>query len=1047
MEWTAEQRKAIDERGKNIIVSASAGSGKTTVMVERILSLVREGASLDRMLISTFTKSSAADMREKMYNSLSAQSENEHIRKQLEILPQADITNLHSWYQRIIKKYFYALGIDPAFEILEEDESNAVLCACLDEVIEKNLANGNEEFLKLYESLRTSRKDSSLRNYILRIYRFSMTRSDPDEWLSKSFETDPKKPFEILKKEYSEKKETLSRSVENLSTLIAEAGFKRNFQATTELRDYLDSKTDTLTKLSGKIPEEFTDLNDMFVELKASVVKWRNSFDELKTLPTECALSFKTELVRLVLELKNNYIEEKISRSLMDFNDLEHICEKLLTSSVGETIIDSYDYVFVDEYQDINPLQEKILNCLAKKSEMFYVGDIKQSIYAFRGCEPAIFLDRYERYKRGEGGIGIDFNDNFRSCREITDFCNSVMASRMTKTFGGIDYEKEAMLKSSRKEKGEVSAYMFTSETKENAEEQREEKKIYNIADDDMRKNTVPEAVAAANYILNLVEKKVEFGDIAVLARGVSESVNELKKELSARGIPYVSSGESSFCNRGEIMPVISFMKTLNNFRDEINLVAVMRSVFGGFSDEELAQTALLPGANFYEKTLNYSASGIGKKLKEFGDKLKEYYEYSRFHTIYETVNKLIYEHNYFKYLFASGDIEAPEVLNAFLEHLSGCKYAVSLNEYLTYIENSSPVYEPAEKSDAVKIMTVHKSKGLEFPHVVYYNVSHSFSKKDYILPLIIDDEGLHLKNWNEETHKIEDTIDWRMAQSRMKKRRCEEELRLLYVALTRAKDSLAIFGMKKKDIEIKITAECSSALDFLSPTVDSVTREFTLREIASEAKRVLLLQTREGEDAAELRQRWESNRHSDRHERKSYVTKISEGTDSRQKLKNSASKTEFSGSEAALLKGTLYHEFMENLDFSGDFAEQWQAFPADKRVLADAEEIRVAFDTIRELTSGKSYLKELPFTYNAPAEYVGGSSGTVIVQGVIDLLIDNGDSFTVVDYKTTRGENILNEAYKTQLKIYSEAVEKVLGKKVKSKYIYSFKLKRLFEI
>ncbi len=1051
MNWTNEQKRAIELRDKNIIVSASAGSGKTTVMVERILSIVKEGADLERMLISTFTKSSAADMREKMYNSLGKIAGTDaHIKRQMEILPQADITNLHSWYQRIIKKYFYYMGIDPSFDILEEGESKIVLSGILDDIIQENLLAGEESFCNLYEKLYTSRNDDTLRKTVQSIYSFAMTRDDPDFWLEHAADSDPEKWKEILLENFSKQQKRLLDRLEELDLKTRQAKFERNYKYIEELKSFLNLQIPTLTIPRGNVSGEFADINEEFKIIKKAAQSLVGEYISSRTMPVECTSGFKTELVRLTKELKERYEAEKADRSLMDFDDLEHGVAKLLdTQGIREEIINSYDYVFVDEYQDINPLQERILNCLAERSLMFYVGDIKQSIYAFRGCEPNIFLERYRKYKSGIGGEAIDFNVNFRSGEVITDFCNGVMSKLMTVDFGGTDYASEAMLKSIRPSEGEVSAFIS-----EKPEEEETENEIYDILQDSKRHLGTSQADCAADYVLSLIEGGADFGDIAVLIRQNSAQVGYLKSCFEARGIPYISLDEETFGSRREIMPIISFLKLLNNFRDEMSLIAVMKSVFGGFTDSELAEIALSEGENFYAKTCNFSLPNVGEKLAAFRKKIEEYYEYSRFFSIYDTVNKLVYEHDYFKYLFASPDPNAPEVLNAFLEHLSDCKYIGSVYEYLNYIKSSSPAFNPPNRTNAVNIMTIHKSKGLEFPHVLFFDTSHQYLKTDYTKDIMFDELGLHLKEWDEENRQKNPTLDWFVASQNQKKRQREEELRLIYVALTRAKNSLAIFGEKGKrnktngdtTTDAKDPVDKNSPLDFIYFAITAVEKPVICEEVTKKEDSLILLKS-EGALAQELRKRMSFTSPYSRHERKSYVTKIAEATSPIELHRPDFTDSEFSGSESALLKGTAYHEFMEKADFTLPFESQWEKVPEEKRALVDKDLISVAFDEIRKMTSGKSFYRELPFTYNASASYVGGDTGDVLIQGVIDLLIEDDDGFVVVDYKTTRPENVINDVYKTQLDIYSQAVEKVLKKPVKDRYIYSFRLKKCIKI
>ena len=406
MNFTEEQKKVITTRGGNLLVSASAGSGKTTVMIERILSLLLDdGVSLENMVICTFTRAAAADMREKLQTVLmeKANENNEIAQRQLALLPTAEISTLHSWCQRLIKMYFYAIGADPAFELLDENEALSLKNEAVGEAIADEMGNPSEDFSLLYEIMESRRSDAPLRKLITKIYEFSRAQENPDEFLSVcAFEgaMHPRKCKSAMEEELKLINERYLVRAKELLEETSRAGFTRNEVPLTNFCEFLEGNINAGSSTpTGRIPPDMDELNEKFKKLKADYANATKGFDEFNFLPDpKLNLNLVKVLVDLTKSMAKKYEEKKKKKAKLDYSDLEHLAKKLLQSDTMAEISQKYKYLFVDEYQDINPLQESMI-ALLKDVTVFAVGDVKQSIYAFRMCEPGIFLKKYNGYR------------------------------------------------------------------------------------------------------------------------------------------------------------------------------------------------------------------------------------------------------------------------------------------------------------------------------------------------------------------------------------------------------------------------------------------------------------------------------------------------------------------------------------------------------------------------------------------------------------------------------------------------------------------------
>lgn len=567
MKFSERQLAVINADGADVLVSASAGSGKTTVMIERVLRLIAEGAQLKRMVICTFTRAAAADMREKLLTALTARANQPNCLNALKQLPQAEICTLHSFCVKLARAYFYAIELEPSFEILG-DGDGALLSACLDEVIDS--ASG-DDFERLYEIMLSSRKDKAFRKALLKLYSFAAAMPRPREWLSGCLDGygDETKARSVIESDYLCRRQRLLGLCEQLEVKTKAAGFTRNIAAVQSLTAALTGggKSFLVSPARTRVPPETAQLNEDFKELRDAVIALLDRREEIDGLASSAGARFCGEvLVNLTLKLFDTYGREKRKKGVADYNDLEHFAYEILRSVYGQQIRDSYDYIFVDEYQDINPLQNAVIELLKRENNLFMVGDLKQSIYAFRGCDPSIFARKRAAFASGEG-IGIELNLNFRTAPSVIDCVNRVFSHCMTRDLGGVDYEREAQLKAGL-ESGGGKRFRYVNVVSERRPLVKREG-VYRLSrheweEQDDENSEQAESDFIVSEIMRLLSEggadgeTVSPADIAVLTRSESRLVYAVKDKLNALGVPVGLSGKSPYCELEETAPLIA---------------------------------------------------------------------------------------------------------------------------------------------------------------------------------------------------------------------------------------------------------------------------------------------------------------------------------------------------------------------------------------------------------------------------------------------------------------------------------------------------------
>lgn len=857
MNWTESQREAIEERGCNLLVSAAAGSGKTAVLVERITRLVvEEGVDLDRLLVVTFTNAAAAEMKERISRRIAAELETrsgleEHLLKQMQLLGRASISTLHSFCTEVVRRHFHLVGVDPNFRIGDESQTLLIQQEVIEELLEKEYEQADPTFTRLVEMFASNRNDSPLVDLLLRIYSFILSNPMPFHWLrekvqafdldSHSFAETPWIKFILDRssQQLNSAREVFQEALELCGLSGGPVEYREALQEDLAIVDQLQAALQEglepfcqqvqqvqhpRLKRAGKSVDET--LKDKVKDLREEGKQLVQSIgsDYLKKAPQELLEDLQElhpvleYLAGLVREFHREYRQKKQDQGLLDFNDLEHLALDILEEeAVAREYRNKYLYIFVDEYQDSNPVQEAIINRVKREDNLFLVGDVKQSIYRFRLADPSLFLDKHRTYQdtRGEPGRRIDLSDNFRSCSEILECVNFFFSWVMSPELGEITYDDKASLFPALQSApdGKVSVEMHILEKIASTLDEDELDGVFN----DME----IEARMVGRRILDLVGQSiwdarsqsfrtVDYRDIVILLRSTRNWAPVFQDTLQAMGIPVYTDSNTGYFDALEVNIFLNLLRLVDNKQQDIPLISVMRSSIGGFSLEDLLEIRLYqPGKPFYLALEAYSREKddqISAAAREFIERLEQWQEQSRWLPVDQFIWKLMVETGYYDYTGAlPGGFQRQANLRLLLDRArqfeaTTLKGLFSFLRYLDRVRTSSGDMGVArilgENDNVVRIMSVHKSKGLEFPVVIVAGLGKQFNLTDITAPVLLHRElGIGPRYINPDLRIYSDTIARVALREAIRLENLSEEMRILYVALTRAENALLLFG------------------------------------------------------------------------------------------------------------------------------------------------------------------------------------------------------------------------------------------------------------
>lgn len=889
MNWTPEQSQAIYKKDSNILVAAAAGSGKTAVLVERIINkIIKEKIDIDRLLVVTFTNAAASEMRERILKSIykiidSEEPQDEetinHLQRQITLLNKASICTIDSFCLDVIKNNFFEIEISPNFRIADTAEIDLLKQEVLEKIFEEKYENHDKDFEKLVKTYTSYRDDTPLKDIILRIYTYIESNPFPLKWLKEQVEKfnikDTKQDFsntEWGKILLQNMKENLEDSIKKLKAEETRLSFESELEqyeriilsdiqqlemvyANLENWDKaysLINKVDFLRWPSSKKitnPEK-----DKAKAIRDKVTKdFKAKRDKIFIANSEMAnedliemYEILAKLEKLIIDFDLEFSKNKRERNIVDFSDVEHLALKILVkeedepSEIAKKYQEKFIEIAIDEYQDSNLVQEYILTSISNGKNIFMVGDVKQSIYKFRQAMPDLFLGKYSNYSENEAndkGLKIKLFKNFRSRKNVLDFTNLIFENIMGEKLGEIDYTEEEYLNLganyAESKEDLVSEIDILDVTEDDEDENLEETEIPENAnvDSDLEEtekleDIELEAKFVAQKIKNLIDSKfqvydnkkeefrdIRFRDIVILLRSTKNKANIFEKELTNLNINVYSDTSQEYLESYEIQVIMDLLKIIDNPYQDIPLVHVMLSSLGMFTDDDLLEIRLCDQNDDFYTTMLKSRLSVREELREkidsFLNKIENFREKNGYMDLDELIWTIYEETGFLNYvgLMPNGALRVANLKMLFERakqyESASFKGLFNFINFIEKIKTGSGDLGAAkligENEDVVRIMSIHKSKGLEFPVVFLSCTGSGFNMMDLNSDILLHQKiGIGVKYIDYDRQIKYDTISKLALREKLLEENLSEEMRILYVALTRAKEKIYVTGVKK---------------------------------------------------------------------------------------------------------------------------------------------------------------------------------------------------------------------------------------------------------
>ena len=1237
--WTEEQKAVIAHREGNLLVSAAAGSGKTAVLVEHVLSLIlEENASLSSLVLMTFTEAAAEEMKERIKKRLEEHLQkgyDKRILREIALLPTANISTIHAFCKRLIEENYAGLSIDAHFRIGDTGEMALLQSDILEELLEEEYEKKEESFLAFVDQFSMGKKDKGIEELILKLYNLASAMPFPKAYLQGFLVEDALSRRGKWEKDLYE---DMKSRLENLSLLYEDAlDLCRELNGPIEYEERILEERDQCLALAhtdnledlvrgletlsfGRLKSTKSEGKELVKSLrergKKTLKAWQENYrllpKELEEEVEEKGQKRILELVRLCLLFLERYQKEKEERAVLDFSDLEHFALKLLYqdvqySALADELAKSYREILVDEYQDSNLVQEYIVRALSQerfgKPNVFQVGDVKQSIYRFRMARPELFLEKYhdENYPK------IFLRKNFRSDEGVLSAVNTLFFKIMKKDFGGIEYDLENSLflgkvrtEEARQEEDSITGKQRRDQTEllllelektgPTGEEGDEDSKEDDSKGDDgnSASNSASnsssgkslsklelECKMIAAKVRELLEKGYAYKDMVILLRSPHSVSREMVDIFGKEGIPAYAELKTGYYSAVEVETVLSFLAIIDNPRQDIPMAAVLRSPLFSFTDEELGEIVLAKGS-LYEKPYDKSKEnavnlslqaekalppGLEEKWQKFQDKLERYRRLSRSLRLHSLLTLIYEETDYYNYVRALPLGEKRQAnLDQLLEDAKQFEKGSysGLFHFIRYIEKVKKQEQDqgeatvfSEKDDLLRIMSIHHSKGLQFKVVFLSQLHKTFNKMDSKAKMLMDAElGLAADYLDLETRIKYPSLHKIAIKEKGERESLGEELRVLYVAMTRAEEKLILTGickneedlMKKFPVQERLSLEdIRGATSYLAWIIMAYSRSFfestKTEEIALRFLSKEDLEENEGKALGEAislekklyeflgtgREKTEAEKLMEEHfsyvypyeksthrspkysvsllkmkameehgetlsetgqegkavapewdeEKIDKAEEIAEGlesqehstkdkgesnTETKQQTKEKPDspliqKMKAEGKNIGAAIGDSYHHALAFYDYSKDISQLSEFLSPEEYGLLNQEKLKKFLDSPLGQLFAKAYkentlYREQHFMQEVEYEKLfpddkGDNVEKVILQGIIDAFIMEEDGIILVDYKTDRvkdGEELRNR-YQKQIDLYSEALEQILGKKVKRRVLYSFSL------
>ena len=1128
-QYTPEQQRAIDAKGKTI-VSASAGSGKTTVMIEKIIKLlISDKEKVSNILAVTFTKKAASQMKEKLRKALidkmndasTEPAQKENLKVQLQELPSADISTIHSFCSKLIRSHFYVAGVDNAFRVINGDdaEGTAMQNSALDELLEEGYEQGEEDFARLLSTYWRKKSDTSLRKIFLSAYKKLRNRADYKEYLAGSgsyteqtFECVCQDLLSLLHEkaryylEQVEDERSYFEGIEHASaSLTLSQELAESLEKILATEEYFSAcalekiKFTAKQRANKKDTPEFRLHVERLAELKEKIAKIYNK-ELAETLSKKeeldnFLLSGDTAkaLGKYLLRFDEKYAQLKAERGALDYNDLEHIALALLKNpEVAQETREKYKHVFVDEYQDVNPVQEEIVSLIGG-TNLFLVGDVKQAIYGFRGSKSEYFVKTQNEFAQGAGNA-LYMTNNFRSSDAVLDAVNAQFSLAMTPKTSSVDYKNDSFMqrgngylegdgrvqihflpeppKAEKRERGVYSVRERANANEDEAEESLSATAIYQIIQEELSKKW---------YDAEKKEpKQVKYSDIAILSRKKQGQISKTVAALSAKGVPVTSASAVNICEFSEIKTLIDWFLLIDNAEQDVPLCSALLSTTENLTFNELADIRLAyKEEGFFrvacQKYAKEKEDAIAHKLRRFYAYYQELKRFSTLLTAGEMLTKIISQTRMeARLLEMDNGVACLKRMHRFVEETSNPE-PLSVHAFLERLRDLSYKIEYSENGgeDSVKVLTMHSSKGLEYPVVIIDDLNAPFRGADHDELLLEEKYGLAPRAFDDKKMTKSSTLLRRLCAYKQVEESIKDELNLYYVALTRAKYALHLIFKKKTLVsDVRYAHSFADFTDFSVWEKYVVSDDFTIIE---KPKRTMML-FEPDKDLEERIQRaflWEyehtgyeslpvkssATQLMESYESKSYALQetSADGEAIDEEFENLTE--ELSGTDAQT--GIAYHAFLEGFDFKNLYdstGERLKGNALSDTVLQSLLQMRktdeenanlLSLEKLVEILSNevfdglrdKKLYKEQQFLVSLPvkdtygkkkgenAELLARDSGEeMLFQGAIDLFVAGENTAQIIDYKYSRkdGEKLV-ERYKPQLDLYRLAVAKIM--------------------
>lgn len=1108
MQWTSEQKNAIEHRGSNVLLSAAAGSGKTTVLVARVLNLIESGKGhIDRMLIVTFTRAASADMRAKLSRELGkrAAEGDENCRREQLLLERASISTLHGFCSEFLRTHFESAGVDPAFRVLDDAETRRIWDDALDQAIEESYENiaGNEAL----SALDYARGPKGVRAMAEALLRALDERPDPEDWLTRACAPEDETRQLWINEMVIAARRDIDRALLLTRLALAHPDCNANYAPALEkdLQELarlqtIDNYSDLYRALNGfkqATPGRKRDAGSPSEEVKKLRSDAKAALDKIALRDIELGTAIRDAdalipemhaLAAIALRARELIRQRKDELSALSYSDLEHrTLRALQDDDTARELRAQYDYIFVDEYQDTSDVQEALVSRICRGDNLFMVGDVKQSIYRFRQAEPRLFLEKYENYGRNIGGALLPLTMNFRSRPAVLDFVNRIFERAMYGGESEIIYDDLARLNHGNKQLngGSVEIHLL-----ERADDETTDEALLEM------KACEREALFISGRIREMMQENpdLHYRDFAILTRTKRGVLGRMATVLLQQGIPAFADGSESFYDSVEIALALSLLKLTANRRSDIELIGVLRSPVVGLSANQLAQIRIAaPEVPFADAAAAYAQGGddIARQLKAFFEMLEKWRLLALCTDLGVLLRRIFDESGLYDCMGAlPGGAQRQANLNQLINNAAQFDLNVSgaLTHFLKHTEklrekgDGDDAHLLGENDDVVRLMTAHKSKGLEFPVVFGAMMNRRYNSRGGSEALSAHrDLGLGCLYCDPALQTRRKTLAQAAIAERTRREDKAEEKRILYVLLTRARDQLILVGSIKNAETARARwnalketpGAANSYLDEIMPALDENGGELCSIAVHDEAA----LSASEDENNENLPPDEIAPAAADDELRKALLWEYPDSGAARQPLKLTVTgllreiqapdameklieRPAFLSQDPARMtgaeRGTAYHRAMQCLELAElaplSGRALTAAIAAQLNSLLDAQRISAAqreavypgniarfleSETGKRLLAAGEVQREWPFNAMMRIsealeadEADGFADEELMVQGTIDCCFLENGKWILLDYKTDRVSDAeaLTMRYRSQLRLYALALERITG-------------------